>query len=78
MHFDFEPVHVYFYIDLVMSSLSNKGKPFIYLHVCSIVFSMVRSRAHLQLILTAQQTAHFRREGEAPTNATECSIAHTL
>ena len=28
LHFDFESVHVYFYIDLGMSSLSNKWKPF--------------------------------------------------
>ena len=30
MQFDFESVHVYFYIDLGKSSLSNKGKPFIW------------------------------------------------
>ena len=64
MHFDFEPVRVYF-TDLGMSSLSNKGKPFIYLHVCSIVFAMVRSCAHLQIILDSTTNSTFQAGGRS-------------
>ena len=47
---------------------------YVYSYVC-IVFSMVRSRAHLRITLTARRTANFTQAGVALTNAADSSIA---